>query len=219
MIAQTHSLRCDAKQADDEVRGLLRQIVAQDYFFLGELLPRPFVKGIQHKYLDEPTDDSVPVINTISIQNLCLNTQVCRHITCEEFDCLSTERQVRRNDVLVTVDGGVSIGKSYLIDLRGRFTVDSHVAILRPEGIEPLSLVYLLACPVGQAQFRLAESGASGQTTVTEDDIRRFVFPRRVLESIDEQCHVAEAERQQILEQRKELAKREKAIWDGITIL
>ena len=176
------------------------------------------MKGIQPNYLDQPNDESVPVVNTLSIQKLSLNAADCRHITREDFEALSYERRIKKNDVLLTVDGGVSIGKPYRFDLEGDYTIDSHVVILRPKIIEPLSLVYLLASPLGQAQFRKGESGASGQTTVTEDDIRRFVFPSKILGSIDKISEDAESKRQDILREREALARREDRIWEEIEI-
>ena len=218
VVASTYSLRCDAKQANPIVHDLLARVTGQEYFYLSELLPVPFVKGVQHNYLDQPNDDSVPVVNTLSIQNLSLNSDDCRHIARKNFDELSDNRSVKKNDVLLTVDGGVSIGKPYLFDLDNDYTIDSHVVILRPKGISALALVYLLASPLGQAQFRKAESGASGQTTVTEDDIRRFVFPRKVLGKIDKICEVAEAKRQKLLQEQEALALREKRIWEEIEL-
>jgi hypothetical protein len=88
--------------------------------------------------------------------------------------------------VLLTVDGGVSIGKPLYFDGSGDFTIDSHVCILRPQGVSALGIVYLLASPLGQMQFRHAESGASGQTAVTEEDFRRFIFPLSVLDHLDD---------------------------------
>lgn len=219
VVASNYSLRCDAKQAAPEIRGLIESVVTQDHFYLSELLPTPFVKGIQPTYLDQPTDESVPVVNTLSIQRLSLNEADCRHITRENFDSINSERKLRKDDVLLTVDGGVSIGKPYLFDRDGDFTMDSHVVALRPNGIAPLSLVYLLASPLGQAQFLKAESGASGQTTVTEDDVRRFVFPRRILENIDQLCEEAEGKRQEILVERALLDEREQKIWQDIQII
>ena len=219
VVADTYSLRCDAKQADSNLRDLLTRVTDQGYFYLSELLPAPFVKGIQPNYLDQPTIDSVPVVNTLSIQKLSLNKCVCRHITREDFETLSDERRLKRNDVLLTVDGGVSIGKPCLFNLGDDFTIDSHVVILRPRIIRSLSLVYLLASQLGQIQFRKAESGSSGQTTVTEDDIRRFVFPRKVLDTIDVASEAAETERQVILQEYKALAQREANIWEKIEIL
>lgn len=73
--------------------------------------------------------------------------------------------------------------------------------------------MYLLASPLGQMQFRRAESGASGQTTVTEDDIRRFVFPISILKSIDMVSKHIEAERKRIAEQRRKLATEEATLW------
>lgn len=219
IIASNYSLRCDAKQADIELLQLLESVVSQEHFCLSELLPSPFVKGIQPTYLDQPNDESVPVVNTLSIQRLSLNEADCRHITREDFESISAERKLRKDDVLLTVDGGVSIGKPYLFDRDGDFTMDSHVVVLRPQGIAPLSLVYLLASPLGQAQFRKAESGASGQTTVTEDDVRRFVFPRKILANIDNLCQQAERKRQEILAERALLDEREKKIWEDIEII
>ena len=120
------------------------------------------------------------MVNTLpaGIERLQLNREACRYISEEDFDLLADERKLKKGDVLLTMDGGTSIGKPVYFDLDEDYTVDSHISILRPEGIEPLVLVYLLASPLGQLQFQQAESGASGQTAVTEEDIRRFVFPK-----------------------------------------
>ena len=105
------------------------------------------------------------------------------------------------------------MGNPALFESDDDFTVDSHVCILRPDGLSSLALVYLLASPLGQMQFRRAESGASGQTTVTEDDIRRFVFPISILESIENVSKHIEAGRKRIAEQRRKLADDEAALW------
>ncbi|MFL5280438.1 MAG: hypothetical protein ACJ8AW_05460 [Rhodopila sp.] len=68
------------------------------------------------------------------------------------------------------------------------FTVDSHVAVLRPRGMSPTLLAYLLCSPMGQIQFQRAESGASGQTAVSEEDVRRFRFPRVLEAAFEEAC-------------------------------
>jgi hypothetical protein len=183
------------------------------FFELGEFLPVPFVKGMQPDYLDQPTEDSVPVVNTLSIQNLSIRLEDCRHILRDDFDLLSNERRLQKGDVLLTVDGGVSIGKPALFDLAGSFTIDSHVVSLRPVGVSALALVYLLASPLGQMQFRRAESGASGQTTVTEDDIRRFIFPRSILKTVDDVAATIEVERKKIAEQHHDLSLKEVALW------
>ncbi len=213
LVATSYALRCDAKYADADTLGLVKKIQASGCFQLGELLPTPFVKGIQPVSLDQPTDDSVPVINTLSIQNLAIRPADCRHIARDDFDALSSDRRLKTGDVLLTVDGGVSIGKAALFNLDGDFTVDSHVVILRPVGLSSLALVYLLASPLSQVQFRRAESGASGQTTVTEDDVRRFIFPRSILTTIEGVAIMIEAERKQITEQRRALDQREANLW------
>lgn len=110
----------------------------------------------------------------------------CRYITEEDFDDIPENRRLKRDDVLLTMDGGTSIGKTAVFNFTGNYTIDSHVAILRPHGISAKALAYLLASPLGQLQFKKAESGASGQTSVTEDDLRRFVFPKSLLTNIEE---------------------------------
>ena len=159
LVAESYTLRADAKQADRDVRQILGRVTAKDCFLLNEVLPDPLVKGFQPDYLDHASDDSVPVINTLSIQNLTLNSGDCRHISRDDFDALPEKKRVVEGDVLLTVDGGVSIGKPCLFRLYEDYGADSHIIILRPDGIEPLSLVYLLASPLGQIQFRRAESG------------------------------------------------------------
>jgi hypothetical protein len=216
LIATNYALRCDAKFADEDVLAIDSRIRKGQFFELGEFLPLAFAKGIQPNYLDQASEDSVPVVNTLSIQNLSLNEENCRHITRDDFDELTEDRKLKRGDVLLTVDGGVSIGKPFLFDRDDDFSLDSHVVALRPTGISPLAVVYLLASPLGQTQFRRAESGASGQTTVTEDDIRRFVFPRSILKTIDQVAKKIEKERGQIATQRIELAKREVGLWQEL---
>jgi hypothetical protein len=85
--------------------------------------------------------------------------------------------------------------------------------ILRPVGLGSLALLYLLASPLGQMQFRRAESGASGQTTVTEDDVRRFIFPRAILKSVDKVAAKIEASRKEIMKRRRELDVEETSLW------
>jgi hypothetical protein len=213
LIATNYALRCDAKYADSEFLDVEKKIRTKGFFELGDMLPTPFAKGSQPDYLDQPIEDSVPVINTLCIQNLAIRVEDCRHISREDFEALSSERQLKKGDVLLTVDGGVSIGKPVLFELTNDFTIDSHVVILRPVELSPLALVYLLASPLGQMQFRRAESGASGQTTVTEDDVRRFIFPRSLLKTVDEVATQIELERKKIAGQRRELDQKEVSLW------
>lgn len=186
-IRKTHSLRCDAKQFEEKFSELQKMIDVEDTFYLGELIPHPLVKGGQPSYIDGT--DGVPVINTLSIQHLQINVEDCRYISEEDFEGIHESRKLKKSDVLLTMDGGTSIGKSVVFDLDGNFTVDSHVAIIRPVGISANAMVYLLASSMGQLQFKKAESGASGQTAVTEEDLRRFQFPRALLRNIE---HLAE---------------------------
>jgi len=213
LIASSHTARCDSKYADPLVIEKLKRVRQAGCFELGEYLPEPFIKGIQPDYLDQATDDSVPVINTLAIRNLSVTQGDCKHIAREDFNDLSKDRRLVAGDVLLTVDGGVSIGKPCLFDMVGSYTIDSHVVVLRPQGLKPLALVYLLASAFGQCQFRRAESGASGQTTVTEDDVRRFIFPRKLLSTIDTVAARMEAERRRVVAARNVLDIEEARIW------
>lgn len=114
----------------------------------------------------------------------------------------------------MTMDGGTSIGKSVLFDLDGDYTVDSHVAILRPVGISPKALVYLLASPAGQLQFNKAESGASGQTAVTEEDLRRFLFKKSLLKKIEQLSDELDSKRIDICEKKEKLDREEQDAWN-----
>jgi len=111
------------------------------------------------------------------------------------------------------MDGGPSIGKPVVFGLDGDFTVDSHVAILRPN-IEPRAVVYLLASSLGQIQFQRAESGASGQTSVTEEDVRRFRFPSLPADTFREVIERFDSERAEVARMRAELKKRERESLD-----
>lgn len=213
LVATNYALRCDAKYADYDFRSLEERIRKNSFVELGEFFPSPFIKGVQPEYLDYPTEDSVPVINTLTIQNLAIREYDCRHMSRDDFDVLSEDRRLSVGDVLLTMDGGVSIGKPVRFDLPGDFTVDSHVCILRPVKLSALELVYLLASPVGQMQFRRAESGASGQTAVTEEDIRRFVFPTSVLKNLKGAVQEIEKKRRAINAARLQVDKREANIW------
>lgn len=177
LISKSHTLRCDAKQAEARFSEFDQFISSVEHFYLGEYLPNAFIKGVQPKYIETLEPEGVPVISTICIQQLSIRQELCRCITQVDYDQLGEERKPKKGDVLVTVDGGTSIGKPAYFNLDEDFAIDSHVAILRPVGLNPKLLVYLLASPLGQIQFHQAESGASGQTGVNEDDIRRFRFP------------------------------------------
>lgn len=221
-VARTLTLRCDAKQNEPRFLQLDAQLGAGPTTRLSSFLPEPFIKGRQPIYLEEPGDDEYAfVVSTLAVQALKINAKACRYTTKALYDTLGPGRQLRDGDVLLTMDGGTSIGKvavfsreqfAEAVDIPAEdvyVTVDSHVAILRPQGISPAALAYLLASPMGQLQFQRAESGASGQTAVTEDDVRYFQFPRfdpaslesavvslgETLARVEERVRAAESER------------------------
>ncbi|WLH68725.1 hypothetical protein [Pseudomonas sp. FP2309] len=215
-ISESHALRCDSKQFESRFLMLDDLLSKGPTCYLSQFLPDPLVKGVQHIYLEE--GEGIPVVNTLSIQKMSININDCRYISDEAFSALTPTRKLIKNDVLLTMDGGTSIGKPVLFDLVGDYSVDSHVAILRPKGISPKALVYLLASPLGQLQFQRFESGASGQTAVTEEDLRRFKFPLSSLQRLEEEVSTLDTERVRIQIARDKLDRDEKELWENFTL-
>jgi hypothetical protein len=212
-IGQSPTLRCDAKQSEGRFLAFEKFISGVPHFVLGDFLPRPFAKGTQPQYLDETEASGVPVVSTLAIQGLSIDRGSCRLISEEEFEAIDVERKPNKGDVLLTMDGGTSIGKPALFDLTDEFAVDSHVAILRPEALPSLYLVYLLASPLGQIQFQQAESGASGQTAVTEEDVRRFRFPLLPAERVKAIAGEMYRKLSKIKSERQAIAAHESDAW------
>lgn len=212
-IARSHSLRCDAKQSEPRFSRFEKFISSIASFCLGDFLPQPFVKGTQPAYLETLDPEGVPVISTLAIQDMRIVVQACRFISQESYDAIDEVRKSKVNDVLLTLDGGTSIGKPVLFDLDEDYAIDSHVAILRPVGLDPRLLVYLLASPLGQVQFQQAESGASGQTAVTEEDVRRFRFPVIPKDEVSKVIGDFEKARAEMAELEKKLEKAETGAW------
>ncbi len=213
LISKSHTLRCDAKQAEPRFSQFDDFISSVECFYLGDFLPQAFVKGTQPKYIESLDPEGIPVISTICINQLSIRQELCRYISQEDYDELEDERKPRKRDVLLTVDGGTSIGKPAYFDLEDEYAIDSHVAILRPISLDPRLLVYLLASPLGHIQFQRAESGASGQTGVTEDDIRRFRFPVIKKELIDSVVNKFDQERAAVGTLEAELKQRVEQAW------
>lgn len=211
-ISRSHTLRCDARQAEERFRRLEAYLNSIETWELGGVLPDPFIKGSQPRYAEDPDATGTPVINTLAIQNLTIDVGACR-IAVEVDLGPGDVRQPREGDLLLTMDGGVSIGKPAVFNLDGAYAVDSHVAILRPVGIDTSMLSYLLASPLGQVQFQRAESGASGQTAVTEDDVRRFRFPVFTRRSAKAALREVERVREEARRLRAEAADREGIGW------
>lgn len=175
-IATTHALRCDSKQFEPRYSRLDAYLDEHCAVSLGEYLPGPLVKGKQPQYANDDATEGIPVITTLAVQRLRIDVSACRLAEMVDYGP-DDARKPRLGDVLLTVDGGPSIGKAAVFDLDGDYAIDSHVMIMRPQGLDPQLLAYLLTSPICQAQFRRFESGASGQTAINEEDIRRVRVP------------------------------------------
>lgn len=213
LISKSYTLRCDARQAEMQFLEFDKFISSVEHFNLGDYLPKPLVKGNQPHYIESLEPEGVPVISTIIIQRLGIQKELCRYITFEDFEAMDDNLKPKKNDILLTMDGGTSIGKPVLFDFDEEYAIDSHVAVLRPLGIDPRYVVYLLASPLGQIQFKRAESGASGQTSVTEEDIRRFRFPSIENEQVITLIEEFQKMRSEISRITNELTKKEEQTW------
>lgn len=174
-VSETLTMRCDAKQTEPRFLQIDSRLSGVRTLRLSTFLPEPFVKGKQPIYLEDPDGAEYAfVVSTLAVQALRINATDCRYTPKDFYDRVGERRQLRNGDVVLTMDGGTSIGKvavfnrvdfANAVDVAEEelcVTVDSHVAILRPQGISPQALAYLLASPIGQLQFQRAESGASG---------------------------------------------------------
>ena len=211
-VSTNSYLRCDVKQFDDRAKEI-EKLKKAPFVFLGDFFTSPLVKGSQPNYLVKKEDNSIHVISTICIQKHQILESAYKYISYEDYDLLNNEKKLRNGDVLLTLDGGTSIGKSALFDKDIPCTVDSHVVIIRPEGIKPQHLVLLLASPVCQLQFNLFESGASGQTSVTEEDLRRFVIPKSLVNNLEQMAENLINELKRIKKERQQLDSDEEIAW------
>src|SRR5215211_183073 len=114
LVAQSHTLRCDAKQAEKRFADFDDLMSSVPTLELGDYFPEPFTKGLQPTYLEKPDEESVPVISTIAVQNLTIDKAACRYISREAFEALPDDRKLKKGNILLTVDGGTSIGKPCL---------------------------------------------------------------------------------------------------------
>lgn len=86
--------------------------------------------------------------------------------------------QVKKNDILVSSTGYVSLGKVAVHDREEIVVVDWHVSVLRLKaGYDPYFVTYFLRSHLGQIQFEKWFSGASGQIDIWPDDLNQFIVP------------------------------------------
>ena len=200
------------KQFRKKFSELKKMIDTEDTFYLGELIPQPLVKGGQPSYIDGT--DGIPVINTLSIQHLQINIEDCRYISEEDFECILENRKLKKGDVLLTMDGGTSIGKSAVFDLDDNFTVDSHVAILRPVGISPKAMAYLLASPMGQLHFNRGRVWSKWTNCCNRGGFEEISISKSIVKKYRRLSRRFRQERKKINEKKKALEKEEFEAWN-----
>ena len=221
-LAASHSLRCDVRQSQPRFSRLDELLGRSDTLQLGEILPGPLYKaGLKLDYVNPGTHagPTATVVTTEAIQDLRIVTENCKLVDEEPASAVDEKFRLRTGDVLLTVDGGPSVGKVAVVeadwlDEHGPIAfTDSHVVVLRPVGVEPHLLSFLLHSPLGQAQFQKAETGASGQTAVNEDDIRRFRFPEVRDGRAGGPAQRLKQKREELNERRRRVDEEERKAW------
>lgn len=176
-IANNYSLRCDAKQNQDYYRYILNILDSIDTIKLGDMIDGPFIKGRQPRYLNDDESYGIPVISTLAIQDLTINKDACKKIDTNDFEEMEDLLKPVNGDILVTLDGAVSVGKVAYFSLDDDYAIDSHIGIIRlQQNFDRELVALLLASELCQAQFRLYETG-TGSKTINEIDLRNILIP------------------------------------------
>jgi len=90
---------------------------------------------------------------------------------------------LKKDDIVLTSTGDGTIGRADIFDGEREAMPDGHVTILRVKEayrIEPIFLPYYLQSVYGQTQIERGITGSTGQTELTEPNIRaiQVVFPK-----------------------------------------
>lgn len=147
-------------------------------------------RGRGPKYVEE---HGVPVVNQKCIRWRKLATQHLRLTARDAFDRLTPELILRQGDLLWNSTGTGTIGRAVVYDGSiGELTVDSHVTIVRPVGIEPKYLGYFVE--TGRVQHLVDEAhvGSTNQRELPRAFVEDLLLPlapfsqqRRIVASID----------------------------------
>jgi len=177
-------LRIDGRFHRSDVRAALRSLSPDGAVRLGELVS-DVIRNSQPRILVDDEDQAAEsrVVATSSIQAGQVVYEMTKATDVETVEGAG-QRGIVSGDVLVTMDGDGSIGKCAVFDAEYLAVPDSHVGILRTSNRDISRAVScFLNSSLGQAQFMIATTGATGQTQVSRDDLLAFWIPRAVLVS------------------------------------
>lgn len=182
-ILASQTLRIDARYHRSDVREALSAINTMESVELGMLLEHDLIKNSQPEILQvEDEESSARVVATSTIQGGQVVDELMKFTTDSEIE-RAGESKLELGDLLITMDGEGSIGKAAVYESQDEAIPDSHVGILR---LKSPSKAWAIACflnsSLGQAQFYVATTGATGQTQVSKGDLLRLQIPISVLE-------------------------------------
>jgi len=141
---------------------------------LGNICAEHIRRGEQPEY-DEAGD--IKVIKTVNIKTTYIDYENCLKVSQSFFEKYPLA-QVKKNDVLVTSTGYVSMGKVAVHNKDESVIVDGHISIIRlKEGYDPCFVAFFLRSHLGQLQFEKWFSGSSGQIEIQPEDLNQFVLP------------------------------------------
>lgn len=140
---------------------------------LCSIVKKSIIRGDQPKY----ADDGIIVIKTVDLTNRAIDYESCLLTTKSFFDTVPNAH-LKKNDILVSSTGYISIGKVNIYDKDDDAMADGHVSIIRLiDGYDPYFIMYFLRSHLGMIQFEKWWTGSSGQIEVQPTDLNNFVIP------------------------------------------
>jgi len=186
---------------------------------LSEVCREPIRRGWPIDYL--PSGEAL-VIKTVDLKDAFIDYENCLRVPLDFWEA-NPEIQARKNDVLVSSTGFVSIGKADVFDKEYRAVVDRHITVLRlEEDYDPYFVTYFLRSDFGKVQFEKYWVGSSGQIEVWPVDMGQFIIPKNTKNGIpyERQKEIAESitkslkRTRELEENRKQLISRAFQIFD-----
>lgn len=141
---------------------------------LAQIVGEDIRRGEQPHYSD---NGEVIAIKTVDLRDAFIDYANCLHVSRESYDRVP-KAHVRRNDILVSSTGYVSMGKVDICDCDAEAMVDGHISILRlKDGFDPFFVTYYLRSTFGKVQIEKWWTGSSGQIELQPLDLGNFVIP------------------------------------------
>jgi len=142
---------------------------------LKSICREPIRRGEQPEY----SDFGVIVIKTVDLKNRFIDYGNTLKVS-EDFYESKPQAHIRKDDILISSTGYVSIGKIDVFDIDEPAFSDGHISIVRINAdYDPYFVTYFLRSPLGQLQFDKWFTGSSGQIEVQAEDLGNFIIPSK----------------------------------------